>query len=94
MMWRMIPLVAVAACTPTLRPDAPPTASCVVREQVRMRYVGQRYVSSMREDLAAKTRSPVVRVLRPDDAATRDLREDRLNVLVGGDERIEGLRCG
>jgi hypothetical protein len=59
-----------------------------------MRFVGQRYVSAMREDLAAKTRSPVVRVLRPDDAATMDLREDRLNVLVGDDERIEGLRCG
>jgi hypothetical protein len=94
MMWRMIPLVAVAACTPTLRPDAQPTGPCAVREEVRMRFVGQRYVSSMRKDLAAETRSPVVRVLRQDDAATMDLREDRLNVLVGSDERIEGLRCG
>ncbi|HEX8415497.1 MAG TPA: I78 family peptidase inhibitor [Sphingomicrobium sp.] len=59
-----------------------------------MRFVGQRYVSVMRDDLAAETRSAVVRVLRLDDAATMDLREDRLNVLVGDDDQIEDLRCG
>ncbi|HEX8553401.1 MAG TPA: I78 family peptidase inhibitor [Sphingomonas sp.] len=93
-MWRLLPLVALAACTQTFRPDIPPAGPCAVSEEVRMRFVGQRYVSAMRDELGTDTRSAVVRVLRPDDVATMDVQANRLNVMVGEDGRIDGLRCG
>lgn len=47
-------------------------------------------VEQARRDAGAAS----TRVLRPGDTATMDYRQDRLNVMVGGDGRIETLRCG
>ena len=35
-----------------------------------------------------------VRVIRPGDAVTMDFREDRINFLIDGSERIARITCG
>ena len=85
--------VLLAGCT-TMPPAPQPTGPCVVDEQVRMRFVGTKFDSEMRDEMQARTNARVLRVLRPDEAATMDLREDRLNVVLDDGGRIDGLRCG
>jgi len=85
--------VLLAGCT-TMPPAPQPTGPCVVDEPTRMRFVGTKFDSEMRDEMQARTNSRILRVLRPDEAATMDLREDRLNVVLDDGGRIDGLRCG
>ncbi|WP_432541532.1 I78 family peptidase inhibitor [Kineococcus sp. SYSU DK002] len=42
----------------------------------------------------ARARGRAVRVLRPGEAVTLDLRPDRLNVHLDGDDRLDHLSAG
>jgi hypothetical protein len=75
-------------------PIAEPSGPCAVTDIVRSRYIGTKFREAAREPLQRDTNSRIARVLRPGDAATMDLREDRLNIMVDDGGQIEGLRCG
>jgi hypothetical protein len=85
--------LAVAACAP-MAPLPEPTGPCAVTDQIRGRYIGTRFREAAREPIRREANARIARVLRPDDIATTDLREDRLNVMVDDGGQIEGLRCG
>ncbi len=83
----------LAACT-TMTPPAAPVGPCAVDEATRMRFVGAKFDSGMREELQARTNARVMRTLRPDEITTKEFFEDRLNVMLDDGRRIDGLRCG
>ena len=83
----------LAACAP-LAPMAEPTGPCQVSEMMRGRHIGTRFREAKRELLQREANARTARVLRPDVAATMDLRPDRLDILVDEGGQIEGLRCG
>jgi hypothetical protein len=83
--------LAACATAPLVPDDGPviPSAAedtCNARQHARL--IGQ---PADNPRLPAESRS--VRHLRPDSIATRDLRPDRLNVLIGSDNLIYALRC-
>jgi hypothetical protein len=86
-------LVLAAGCTPT-PPVETPRGPCAVDEALRMRFVGTKFKRDMQDEIQQRANAAVVRVLRPDDAATMDLREDRLNILLDDGGQIDGFRCG
>lgn len=44
--------------------------------------------------LQSESGATQARVLRPGSAATMDYREDRLNIHLDSDDKVEALRCG
>jgi hypothetical protein len=89
----MLPVLMAGCTTMTDRP-APPRGPCVVDEGLRMRFVGVKFHERMRADLERQAQAATSRVLNPGDAATMDMRPDRLNILLDDLKQIEGLRCG
>ena len=89
----LIALVALAGCTTMAEPPQP-TGPCRVTEQLRMRFVGTEFRMDMRDEMQSLSNSRTARVLRPGDAATMDVREDRLNIDVDDGGQVSGLRCG
>ena len=86
--------LALGACaqTPALEPLA--SGPCRVDEGLRMRHVGTEFRLRMRDTIQYEANARTARVLRRDDAATMDIREDRLNIRLGEDGRIDALDCG
>ena len=87
-------LFLLTGCTTMEAPPFAPAGPCRVDEAVRMRFAGAKFRMNMRDELQQRTNSRIARVLRPGDAATMDVREDRLNIGVDDGGQIVGLRCG
>ena len=85
---------ALGGCVETPPMAATPTGPCRVDDAVRMRYVGTDFKLRDRDQIQRDANARTARVLRPDDAATMDLREDRLNIRLGEDGKIDALDCG
>ncbi|SFP39231.1 I78 family peptidase inhibitor [Sphingomonas rubra] len=90
----VIVALALGACAQTPALEPLPTGPCRVDLALRMRWVGQEFKLSMRDDIQREANARTARVLRPDDAATMDLREDRLNIRLSEDGKINSLDCG
>lgn len=88
----MVP-VLLAGCATMERPVAA-RGPCLVDERVKMRFAGVKFRERMRAEIEQAANAATSRVLRPDDAATMDLRADRLNILLDDGGQIDGLRCG
>ncbi|MDP1026161.1 I78 family peptidase inhibitor [Sphingomonas sp. KR1UV-12] len=86
-------LLLAAGCAP-VAPVEPPRGPCMVDEALRMRFVGTKFRMTMRETIQRAANARTARILRPDDAATMDYREDRLNILLDDGGQVDGLRCG
>lgn len=94
MRYALIPLAVLGACTQTVQMPQEPKGPCVVDEALRRQFTGTKFRLDMRDEIQARANARVARVLRPDDAATMDYREDRLNILLDDDGRVNGFRCG
>jgi hypothetical protein len=89
-----IALLMLAGCATVDRPEPAPAGPCIVSDQARMRFVGTEFREHQRMNIQYETSARIARVLRPGDAATMDIRPDRLNILVDDAGLIAGLRCG
>lgn len=88
--------LALAACAETPRDRMPVLAGgpCRVDERVRIHWIGKEFRMREREAIRLDANAPTARVLRPEDAATMDFREDRLNIRLSDDGKIDALDCG
>jgi len=84
-------IVVLAACqpveTPTQARDLIDPATCGADQYMGL--VGQDVTALEKVLILGK-----VRVIRPDDIVTMDFRPDRINFMIGPDERIREVRCG
>ncbi len=85
--------VLVAGCAAMEAPAAP-RGPCVVDEKAKLRFAGVKFRERMRPEIERATNSAISRVLRPGDAATKDFRVDRLNIMLDDGGQIDGLNCG
>ena len=85
--------VLVAGCATMERPVAA-HGPCAMDERVKMRFAGVKFRERMRPEIEHAANAAMSRVLRPDDAATMDVRAERLNILLDDGGQIDGLRCG
>ncbi len=83
----------IAGCT-TMDAPPEPTGPCRVDMSFQMRYVGMEFKMPLREEIQYAANARIARILRPDDAVTKDLRPDRLNILLSEDGKIDALTCG
>ncbi len=94
---RMVTMPAIfglmAGCT-TMTGPAEPTGPCRVDMSFQMRYVGSEFKMPLREEIQYAANARIARILHPDDPVTKDLRPDRLNILLGEDGKINALTCG
>lgn len=93
MRYAVMAVVALAGCTTPHMAEAP-TGPCVVDDALRMRFVGTEFRMAQRNEMQVRANARVARVLRPGDAATMDVRPDRLNIDVDDGGQVSGLRCG
>lgn len=88
------PLLVASACAtaPLEIPDAGPTLPAAADDTCSARQYAT-LIGQPADNPRVPTESRMVRHLRPDSIATMDLRQDRLNVLIGADNLIYALRC-
>lgn len=86
-MKRLIPFVLCAACAapPTLPPEQYDTCGATQRAAL----IGQDATALEKVLILG-----MVRVIRPDDMVTRDYRQERINFIIGRDEKITAINCG
>lgn len=91
----MVPVLLglVAGCT-TMDGPPEPTGPCRVDMSFQMRYVGTDFNMRMRDEIQYAANARIARILRPDDPVTKDLRPDRLNILLAEDGKVNALTCG
>ena len=86
-------LIATAACATTDDAAAPePSYSC--NADAVQDLIGRAPSSEIGADALARSNSRTLRWIRPGDAVTMDYRQDRLNISMGADGRIERINCG
>ena len=58
-------------------------------------YLGERYSGELEQSIAhIVPEGGTMRAVRPGDAVTQDLRENRLNIMLDGSDIVRDLRCG
>ncbi len=86
-------LMATAACATTNDAAAPePSYRC--NADAVQDLIGRTPSSEVGADALARSNSRTLRWIRPGDAVTMDYREDRLNVSLDAQGRIERINCG
>ncbi len=85
---------ALAGCVGTPPMAATPSGPCRIDDALRMRHIGTEFRMRDRDAIQYGANARTARVLRPDDAATMDFREDRLNIRLSEDGKIDALDCG
>ena len=98
-MIRLLPLIALAACTqtpaPTPAPATPPTAPGVECNANRLEsLIGQPRSDALTDEAKRLSGANVVRYLTPDMMVTMEFRADRLNLHLGTDGKVGSARCG
>lgn len=86
-------LLSMGACA-TIPPEGPamPVAQCNA-ERAHWA-LGREPASDVVERARADSGSATVRVIRPGEAVTMDVRGDRLNLNVNARNAIDGVKCG
>lgn len=83
--------LSLAACTST--PASPPQATGCNADAIHA-YVGQAATPDVIEAARKAAGAELVRALKPNQPATMDYREDRINILVDDDNLILRATCG
>lgn len=98
--WVGAPASAMAAAGDLGRPPAQPAQLVAVTEndtcnmrQAR-RFIGMRYTSTLREQLARAILHNRIRLIRPGAVVTQELRPDRINLFLDDSGEIMTIRCG
>ncbi len=86
-------LLTTVACATTNDAAAPESVRHCNAEPVQ-NLIGRAPSSEVGADAVTRSNSYTLRWIRPGDAVTMDFREDRLNISIGEDGRIERINCG
>lgn len=86
---------ALAACSSSNEPAKNASlVACNVGVELMRPYAGQTYSDAVGDELKRRSRSSVLRVVRPGDTMTKDFRADRLTLRLDEQGRMTGLNCG
>lgn len=86
-------LLSMGACA-TIPPEGPPLPVGQCNAEGARWAIGREPGSDVVERARVDSGSATVRVIRPGDAVTQDLRGDRLNLNVNARNAIDGVKCG
>ena len=90
-------LTAIAACT-TVPTESEPPADGIGAYRCNadglQDLVGRPATQALGAEALRRSGSRALRWIRPGDAVTMDYREDRLNVRLDGQGRVEAFTCG
>ncbi len=86
--------LAATACAPTERPqdEAPPAWRCDAAPLTDL--VGRVHDFDLHNLARQRSGARAARVIRPGDIVTMDYREDRLNIHLTAEGRVERFACG
>lgn len=86
----------LAGCS--TRPDEPKSAAtdtaCNIGRDLIGHYVGRSYSDDLGTDLQHRSRSAVLRVVRPGDTVTADFRADRITIQLTEQGSVGSANCG
>ena len=86
-------LLSIGACA-TIPPDGPPMPVAQCNVDGARWVIGRDPSSDVVERARVDSGSATVRVIRPGDVVTMDVRGDRLNLNVNARNAIDGMKCG
>jgi len=92
----LLPLMGCAAVPPDVEPE-PPVEGAAARKcdaGPAQGLVGQAATTELGAEALRLTGAQRLRWIRPGDAVTMDYREDRLNVHLDAQGRVQRLSCG
>ena len=85
--------VALAACT-TVAAEAPEPGKAICKAEGLERYVGQAATAEVGAAILRESRARVLRWIAHGSAVTMDFSEQRVNIKLTPDNRIEAVTCG
>lgn len=85
--------IALAACT-TVAAEAPEPARAICKAEGLERYVGQPATAETGAAILSESRARVLRWIAHGSAVTMDFSEQRVNIKLTPDNRIEAVTCG
>ena len=85
--------VALAACT-TVAAEAPEPTSSICKTEGLESYVGQPATAETGAAILSGSRARVLRWIPHGSAVTMDFSEQRVNIKLTPDNRIEAVTCG
>lgn len=87
-----LPMLALGACAMTAEGEAKPGSRCDAAKAADL--VGQEGTSELAAKALKVTGARGLRWIRPGMAVTMDYREDRLNIYLDAQSRVERITCG
>lgn len=100
MTWMLVPTAcsapavdAVPAASAEEFPEYGRTAGRDCQERGLGAYVGRRSTAKLAEEARVASGSASVRIIRPRDLVTQDLRRNRLNLTLDATGKVVGARC-
>ncbi|MFV0622553.1 I78 family peptidase inhibitor [Sphingomonas sp. ac-8] len=101
MIKKLLPLLALAGCTPAMTAEAPQTGSDVdagmkgtCRIEPIADLVGKPGSSELAADALKRSGAKSIRWINPDSMVTMDYRVDRLNIELDASGTVTRFRCG
>ena len=91
------PLIAACSTMPPSEPELPirgATPGYICTEEGLDSFVGQSASAEVGASILRQSGARTLRWIQPGTAVTMDLRQDRVNVRLDGQNRIESVTCG
>ncbi len=85
--------IALAACS-TVAAEAPGTARAICRAEGLDRYVGQAATAEAGSAILRESRARIFRWIPHGSMVTMDYSEQRVNIKLTSENRIEAVTCG